>query len=120
MKYTAFNFITNTNYSGGNSLLLGNGKYNAFATFNQIRDNGYKVNKGSHGVLISCGFKLVTKTDYKTGKIKSFTVPKHALIFDICDTNALDDSDLVNFIENGERHQSETTVSNNLLTAVMA
>lgn len=108
---TAFNFVTNVEYSGSNALLVGNGKYNAFATFNQIKQAGYSVNKGAKGVHISCGFKQASKTDEKTGEVKTVSVPRGAVVFDICDTNALQDTDLVEFLDKGERLPSETAVA---------
>lgn len=116
----AFNFITNVEYSGRNAELVGNGKYPAFATFNQLKSMGYSVNKGAKGVHISCGFKQVTKEDAKTGKQKSFSVPRGAVVFDIIDTNAIQDLDLIDFIENGERIKSEVESNLELAAAILA
>jgi antirestriction protein ArdC len=86
---TAFNFSTMNDYSGSNAALVGNGKYNAFATFNQIRDLGYTVRKGAKSISIFCGYKE------KLVDGKNETVPVYARVFDICDTNAEQDPELV-------------------------
>jgi hypothetical protein len=116
---TAFNFATNTEYSGRNATLEGNGKYPAFATFNQLRSLGYSVNKGAKGVHISCGFKQATKKDEKTGETKTFSVPRGAVVFDIIDTNALQDADLVEFLENGQRIPSELQINQELAASLL-
>lgn len=94
----AFNFITYTEYSGSNAFLEGKGKYNAFATFLQIKQNGYRLNKNAKGISIFCGYKSITEVD-KNGKSSIVSVPKRAFVFDIADTNALDDKKLVEKLE---------------------
>ena len=95
---TAFNFATMRPYSGQNALLAGNGKYPAFATFNQIRQLGFTVNKGAKAVKIFCGYQSTEEKD-ENGKLKKVTIPKRALVFDICDTNALQSPEFVEFME---------------------
>lgn len=92
---TAFNFCTMTEYSGKNATLEGNGIISAFATFNQLKTNGYMVKKGAKGVGIHCGFRKVE--DKASGKVKS--VPRYATVFDICDTTAQDDKDYMKWLE---------------------
>lgn len=103
---TAFNFITNKEYSGSNATLEGNGKYPAFASFNQIASMGYSVNKGAKSVSIFCGYREKTT---KNGKTES--VPCWGRVFDIVDTNAINDPDLIEFLENGTRESSEMQVN---------
>jgi hypothetical protein len=110
---TAFNFATNKEYAGSNATLQGNGKYNAFASFNQIASLGYSVNKGAKSVSIFCGYREKTT---KNGKTES--VPCWGRVFDIVDTNALQDPDLVEFLENGERLPSDMQVNHELVAAM--
>jgi hypothetical protein len=90
---TAYNFITKTVYTGKNQVLTGKSKYNAFATFRQISNAGYKVNKGAKGKWIFCGFQPVDVLDSK-GHIRTKTTPKGAIVFDIADTTAIKDKKL--------------------------
>lgn len=106
----AFNFVTNTEYSGQNAALVGNGKYPAFASFNQLKSMGYSVNKGAKSVSIFCG--------YRKGKDGEKTVPCWGRVFDIVDTSAKDDKDLLEFIEHGKRFTSETE-SDSLISAAL-
>ena len=78
----AFNFCTMKEYGGRNAQLKGNGKYNAFAGFQQIKDAGFHVTGGK-----GCGIRIMSSVyeDEKTGK-KSI---KWATVFDIKDTDAL-------------------------------
>lgn len=105
----AFNFATNKEYAGSNAALQGNGKYNAFASFNQIASMGYKVNKGAKSISIFCGYR-----ESKDGKK---TIPCWGRVFDIVDTNALQDADLVEFLENGQRVPSEMQVNQEMVAA---
>lgn len=102
----AFNFVTNTEYSGQNAALVGNGKYPAFASFNQLKSMGYSVNKGAKSVSVFCGYR-----ENKAGD----RVPCYGRVFDLIDTTAKDDTDLLEFIEQGKRFTSET--ESNLLIA---
>jgi hypothetical protein len=111
----AFNFTTNVEYAGSNATLAGNGKYNAFATFRQISNLGYSVNKGAKGIHINCGYRQVTD---KKDPTKTHSVPRWAIVFDICDTNALQDKDLVEFLDNGNRIPSDLQVNQELCAAV--
>ncbi len=95
-ELTAFNFITLVQYSGQNAGLVGNGELNAFATFNQIKQAGYKVNKGAKGSSIFCGYHK--KIDKKTGE--EVTVPTYGYVFDIVDTTANDDKDFIKWLAN--------------------
>jgi hypothetical protein len=104
----AFNFITNTEYSGSNATLQGNGKYNAFASFNQISSAGYQVNKGAKSIGVFCGYRANKAGD---------TVPCWGRVFDIVDTNALQDPDLVEFLDQGNRVPSEVQVNHELVAA---
>lgn len=99
----AFNFATNVEYSGQNALLVGNGKYPAFASFNQLKSLGYSVNKGAKSVSVFCG--------YRKGKDGEKTVPCWGRVFDIIDTSAKDDADLIEFIEKGQREPSKLEVN---------
>lgn len=94
----AFNFITQTEYAGRNALIKGNSHINGFATFVQIKNAGYKLNKGSKGYHIFCGFKSIDQKNSK-GKIVTVTVPKSAIVFDIADTDALNDNKLIKQLE---------------------
>ena len=91
---TPVNFITKNKYQGGNQALVSKSKYYAFATFRQIANAGYKVNKGAKGQAIFCGFQPVDQIDSK-GHIKTKSVPKMAIVFDIADTTALTDKKLI-------------------------
>lgn len=83
----AFNFATMKQYSGSNATLAGNGREGlpAFASFNQLREMGYMVNKGAKSVSIFCGYRESSKR----GDGKS--VPCWGRVFDICDTTAYQD-----------------------------
>lgn len=98
----AFNFVTNTEYSGQNASLVGNGKYPAFASFNQLASMGYSVNKGAKSVSVFCGYRENKKGD---------RVPCYGRVFDIIDTTAKDDKDLLEFIEQGTRFPSGQQVN---------
>ncbi len=89
-----FNFITLKEYSGSNLGLQAQGEYNCFATFLQIKNSGYSVKKGAKGYRVSQGFKEVTKED-EDGTIKSFQVPKYCTVFELQDTSAIDDKNLI-------------------------
>lgn len=88
------NFITKNKYQGSNQVLISKTKLNAFATFKQIANAGYKVNKGAKGQTIFCGFQPVDQIDEK-GHIKTKSVPKMAVVFDISDTTAVLDKKLI-------------------------
>lgn len=105
----AFNFVTNTEYSGQNAALVGNGKYPAFASFNQLKSMGYSVNKGAKSVSVFCGYR-----ENKDGD----KVPCWGRVFDIIDTTAKDDKDLLDFIENGKRFVNDTQVNHELVGAL--
>lgn len=90
----AFNFYTLVEYSGRNAGLVGNGEINAFATFLQLKKMGYSVNKGAHGVSIFTGYRTKEKTDGTTE-----TVPTHAFVFDIADTNATQDEKFMTWLK---------------------
>ncbi len=92
----AYNFTTQVKYGGSNAGLKGNGDLNAFATFFQIKNAGYTVNKGAKGIQIFTGY--YTKTDPKTNEEK--TVPTHALVFDIKDTSAYEDKEFIDYLKN--------------------
>lgn len=109
----AFNFVTYKEYAGRNSLLKGKGKYNAFATFNQIKENGYRLNKNAKGKSIFCGYKQIS--ELKNGKLENISVPKYAVVFDIADTNALENKDLVFKLENEKRIPSELEMNTILI-----
>lgn len=106
----AFNFATNTEYSGQNAALVGNGKYPAFASFNQLKSLGYSVNKGAKSISVFCG--------YRKGKDGEKTVPCWGRVFDIIDTSAIGDTDLLEFIENGTRVPSSQQVNHELVAAL--
>jgi hypothetical protein len=88
------NFVTFNNYSGSNTTLQHKSKYSAFATFKQITGAGYKLNKGSKGQTIFCGYRPVDKVNDK-GHITTGNAPIFALVFDIADTTAMDDKKLI-------------------------
>lgn len=94
----AFNFATMTPYTGRNAALEGSGEYNAFATFNQIRQLGMKVNKGAKGMPIFCGFHERTKDKDGNALAKPVVGQKFATVFDIKDTNALDDPEFAKYL----------------------
>jgi hypothetical protein len=83
----AFNFSTMTYYAGSNAALAGNSREGlpAFASFNQLRDMGYMVNKGAKSVSIFCGYRQSKKNE--DGK----SVPCWGRVFDIVDTTAYQD-----------------------------
>lgn len=95
-QLTAFNFITLVQYSGQNAGLVGNGELNAFATFNQIKQAGYKVNKGAKSISVFCGYK--TTTDKKTGE--EIKAPVFGRVFDLVDTTANDHKEFVDWLTN--------------------
>jgi hypothetical protein len=105
----AFNFITNTEYAGANALLQGNGKYPAFASYRQLNDMGYQVNKGAKSVGIFCGYR-----NNKDGE----SVPCWGRVFDIIDTTAINDPDCIDFIEHGTRQVSELQVDHEIIGAL--
>lgn len=92
---TAYNFITLVKYTGANAGLTGNGKLNAFATFNQIKQAGYSVNKGAKAISIFTGYY---ERKNKAGEIE--TVPTYARVFDIKDTSASKDQEFIDWLEN--------------------
>lgn len=112
----AFNFATMQEYSGANAKLEGNGKYPAFATFLQIQQLGYHINKGAHGVTIFTGTYL--KHDDATGEDKR--VPKYARVFDVVDTNALQDRDFVEMLEGTKPTPSGRQVDQEIVAAMAA
>ena len=75
---------------------MGNGALNAFATFNQVSQAGYKINKGSKAISIFCGY--YERKNKKTGELE--TVPTYARVFDIKDTSAYEDTEFVNWLKN--------------------
>lgn len=85
----AFNFVTMTEYSGRNALLVGNGKLPAFASFNQLKNGGFMVKKGSKSVPIFCGYR-----ENKSGE----RVPCYGRVFDIVDTTAADDPAFIEWL----------------------
>ena len=91
----AYNFITLVKYNGQNAGLVGNGDLNAFATFNQVSQAGYKVNKGAKAISIFCGY--FERLNKKTGENE--TVPTYARVFDIKDTSAYQDTEFVNWLK---------------------
>lgn len=97
----AFNFVTGFDYTGSNAELKGKGDYNAFATFAQIRQAGYKLKKGAKGKRIFVG---VYKNNDKKEKTR---FPKHISIFDIADTNALEDRQLLSKIQEKSSPKAE-------------
>lgn len=114
---SAFNFITLVKYSGSNAGLTGNGSINAFATFNQISQSGYKVNKGAKGISIFCGY--YERKNKKTGELE--TVPTHANVFDIKDTSAYEDQEFVDWLKTDAKIQDSQVESNiKLAEMVMA
>lgn len=104
----AFNFVTNTEYSGSNAGLVSNGKYPAFASFSQLKSSGYSVNKGAKSVSVFCGYR-----ENKAGD----RVPCWGRVFDIIDTTAKDDSDLLEFIEQGTRFSSDQQINHEIVAA---
>lgn len=86
---TAYNFITLVKYGGANAGLEGK-DINAFATFRQIKEAGYTVNKGAKGISIFCG--------YQEKKDSDKPVPVYACVFDIADTNAMQDTEFINWL----------------------
>lgn len=114
-ELSAFNFITLVQYSGSNSGIVGNGELNAFATFKQITNAGYKVNKGAKGISIFCGYR--EKVDKKTGE--RVTVPTYGYVFDIIDTNAIDDKDFYNWLVNEATIVKSEVETNQALAGAM-
>ena len=89
----AFNFATMTAYNGKNASIMGNGTLPAFATFKQIKELGYKINKGAKGISIFCGYREKIEDGKKT------TVPKFAIVFDLIDTTAHEDKEFLKYIK---------------------
>lgn len=78
-----YNLFTKTEYSGKNletleyATSVNKYKANAYATFNQYKKNGYKLeNAKGKGIAIFCGYR--EKVDEKG---KSTTVPVWAVVF---------------------------------------
>lgn len=92
----AYNFITLVEYSGNNATLEGCGELNAFATFNQIKESGYSVNKGAKSVSIFTGY--YSKED-KNENGQNVTIPTYARVFDIADTSAITDENFVEWLK---------------------
>lgn len=84
---TPFNFFTMTEYSGKNAMTLSGPDFPAYATFNQVRELGGSVKKGSHGAFVFCGYR--EKLDKKTGE--TIRVPKGAIAFLIKDCDLPED-----------------------------
>lgn len=85
----AYNFATMTEYAGSNATLRGNAGIDAFASFKQINELGYKVKKGAKSIPVFCGYRPA-----KDAK-NSETVPCWGRVFDISDTTAMDDKDFL-------------------------
>lgn len=112
---TAFNFFSLVQYSGQNASMAGNGELNAFATFNQIKQMGYQVNKGSKAISIFTGYHL--RTNKKTGEEEK--VPTYARVFDIVDTTAKDDKEFYNYLINEAEIQPAEQVVNMAIAGAM-
>ena len=76
------NFISNTAYEGGQNISELEAvckkygyKIGEWCTFLQAKNNGYKVNKGSHGVHIFKGYGEFTEKDQKSGKLETVKRP---------------------------------------------
>lgn len=90
----AYNFITLVKYSGSNAGLQGRTDINAFATYLQLKQAGYSVNKGAKAERIFTGYYEKTKDN---GEVD--TVPTFACVFDIADTDAIKDTDFINWLK---------------------
>lgn len=112
---TAFNFFSLVQYSGRNATIAGNGELNAFATFNQIKQMGYQVNKGAKSISIFTGYHL--RTNKKTGEEEQ--VPTYARVFDIEDTTAKDDKEFYNYLINEAEIQPAKTVVDQAIVSSM-
>jgi len=103
-------------YAGSNAGLAGNGPLPAFASFNQLRDMGYMVNKGAKGVKIFCGFR-------ESKKAKGEKVPCWGYVFDIVDTTAYQDKAymawLAKEVIDGRVAPSDLQVNQEVCAAVM-
>jgi hypothetical protein len=95
----AFNFCTMTEYTGRNAGLAGNGELPAFATFNQLKSQGFMVKKGAKSIPIFCGFQPRTKD--KDGKPleKPVNGIRYARVFDIVDTTAAENVDFMAWLK---------------------
>lgn len=95
----AFNFSTMRPYSGANEYIEGNGKYPAFATFNQVNALGYQVKKGAKGIKILCGFRPDSEDDKTEGDILDGPRFRTSVVFDLCDTTASDDPEFMQYLD---------------------
>lgn len=108
---TAYNFITLVKYGGTNAGLEGKSDINAFATFRQIKESGYAVNKGAKGISIFCG--------YQEKKDSDKPVPIYACVFDIADTNAMQDTDFISWLKTEAKPVDSIQDVNNKIMATV-
>lgn len=92
----AFNFATETEYTGDNAALVSNfaDDLPAFATFNQINGLGYQVKKGAKSISIFCGYVRRAEKGKRKTEVQK-TIPLYARVFDIADTTAADDKEFI-------------------------
>ena len=91
------NLFSGKAYRGINTLLLSSvsSQYQAFATFNQFKDNGHSVKKGAKALPLFF-FSVIEKKDKKTGEVEdTFPMLKRYSIFRVEDT----DCDVSQFLE---------------------
>jgi hypothetical protein len=100
MSKIPYNFSTMVTYTGRNAVeLSGISKYNCFATFIQIKEMGYSVNKGAHGYSIFTGFR---EKEDESNPCKVVKVPTWAKVFAIEDTTAVQDKDFIKWLSENE------------------
>lgn len=89
------NYFSKREYNGINCLMLmalNQGKSCEWATFHQISEHGYKVNKGAKGVPIVYTNRISIEIeeeelDEETPKTKTFPILKYYYVFNISDTD---------------------------------